>query len=91
MSSEGQVPDPTSGGHRPLRALGSTTTPLGMFAGRKPVVTAFIQQQQGKILLVKRSQMVGTYQGYWGGVSGGMEGNEKAIDRAYTEVCMLLY
>jgi hypothetical protein len=29
---------------------------------------------------------VSTYQGYWGGVSGGVEGNESLLDRALQEV-----
>jgi 8-oxo-dGTP diphosphatase len=40
-----------------------------------PVVTAFLTRQ-GKILLLRRSQLVGTYQGRWSGVSGHLEGRD---------------
>jgi 8-oxo-dGTP diphosphatase len=36
------------------------------------VVTAFLEHD-GKILLVRRSQAVGTYQGRWSGISGYLE------------------
>ncbi|MGQ9731225.1 MAG: NUDIX domain-containing protein [Candidatus Zipacnadales bacterium] len=39
---------------------------------RIPVVTAFLHQR-GKVLLLRRSGRVGTYQGCWAGVSGYME------------------
>jgi 8-oxo-dGTP diphosphatase len=34
------------------------------------VVTCFLVESEGKILLLKRSDKVGTYQGKWAGVSG---------------------
>jgi len=50
-------------------------------------VTAFVQRQDGRVLVVKRSDKVSTYQGMWGGVSGGVEADDTSlIDRAYAEV-----
>jgi predicted aconitase with swiveling domain/ADP-ribose pyrophosphatase YjhB (NUDIX family) len=49
------------------------------------VVTSFIENK-GRILLLKRSEFVGTYQGLWAGVSGYLEENEKAHDRAVLEI-----
>lgn len=49
------------------------------------VVTSFVENE-GKILLLKRSELVGTYQGLWAGVSGYLEKDEEAIDRAITEI-----
>lgn len=40
---------------------------------RRHVVTAVVQKADGQVLLVRRSQQVGTYQGMWGGVSGYVE------------------
>eukprot|EP00890_Picochlorum_soloecismus_P005438 jgi/Picsp_1/5896/NSC_03253-R1_initiation factor 2b related protein len=54
---------------------------------RRRVVTSFISNDEGAYLLVKRSQEVGSYQGYWGGVSGGIEeGEEDPFQRAVTEI-----
>ncbi len=38
-----------------------------------PVVTAFLQREDGKVLLLKRSQKVGSFRGRWAGVSGYLE------------------
>lgn len=53
---------------------------------RRPVTTAFIQDSEGKLLFVQRSSRVSTYQMRYGGVSGGVEGNESVLDRALQEV-----
>ena len=54
---------------------------------RRRVVTSFISNDKGAYLLVKRSQDVGSYQGYWGGVSGGIEeGDQDPFQRAVTEI-----
>ena len=54
---------------------------------RRRVVTSFISNDQGAYLLVKRSDEVGSYQGYWGGVSGGIEkGDEDPYQRAVIEI-----
>jgi 8-oxo-dGTP pyrophosphatase MutT (NUDIX family) len=39
---------------------------------KREVITAFLRHQ-GKILLVKRSEKVGSYQGYWSAISGYLE------------------
>jgi len=39
---------------------------------KREVVTAFLRHE-GKILLVKRSKKVGSYQGYWSAISGYLE------------------
>ena len=48
------------------------------------VVTCFVVRNQ-TVLLLKRSQKVGTYRGYWSGVSGYLETPEP-IDQAWTEL-----
>lgn len=56
-------------------------------AGWRPVVTALLQRADGRVLVVQRSGAVGTYQGMWGGVSGGVEaGDTSLVERAYAEV-----
>lgn len=49
------------------------------------VVTSFIENK-GEILLLKRSEYVGTYQGMWAGVSGYVEEGEKPLERAIREI-----
>ncbi|MCL5958956.1 MAG: NUDIX domain-containing protein [Chloroflexi bacterium] len=49
------------------------------------VVTCFLRFQ-GKILLVKRSGRVGTYQGRWAGISGYLPVNADPLIHAYTEI-----
>ncbi|SDN00923.1 Translation initiation factor 2B subunit, eIF-2B alpha/beta/delta family [Halogranum gelatinilyticum] len=50
------------------------------------VVTAFLRDR-GRLLLVRRSDAVGTYQGLWGGVSGYVEGDPAdALDDARREL-----
>lgn len=51
----------------------------------KPVVTV-IAKKGGKILLLKRSEKVGTYQGLWAGVSGGINPGEVSQDAAVREL-----
>ena len=48
-----------------------------------PVVTCFLQSE-GKILLLKRSQQVSSYQGKWAGVSGYIESTPD--QQAFTEI-----
>ena len=50
----------------------------------REVITAFLSHG-GKILVLKRSAKVGTYQGHWSGVSGYLERSEP-LDQAYTEI-----
>jgi ADP-ribose pyrophosphatase YjhB (NUDIX family) len=54
-----------------------------LFEERK-VVTCFLKSG-GKILLVKRSEKVGTYRGKWSGISGYLEG-EDADKQAFKEI-----
>ena len=49
----------------------------------KYVITCFLQFQ-GKILLLRRSEKVGTYQGRWAGISGYVE--ESPNEQALTEI-----
>ena len=51
---------------------------------RVEVVTSFVVRGN-KILLLRRSDRVGTYRGKWAGVSGFLEG-DAPIDRAVTEI-----
>lgn len=51
----------------------------------KSVVTSFILNC-GRILLLKRSDRVGSFRKHWHGVSGFLEGNEKPLKRAYMEI-----
>jgi len=50
------------------------------------VVTCVLKDSSGKILILKRSNKVGTYKGLWSGVSGYVEENEKPKDTAYKEI-----
>jgi 8-oxo-dGTP diphosphatase len=52
------------------------------------VVTCFLLRRSGdgdEILLLRRSQQVGTYRGRWAGVSGYVEETD-ALTQAYTEI-----
>ena len=53
--------------------------------GRRDVITAVLVKS-GRILLLLRSQQVGSFQGKWACVSGYIEGEEDDLDRAYTEI-----
>ncbi|KAF6256070.1 hypothetical protein COO60DRAFT_148070 [Scenedesmus sp. NREL 46B-D3] len=76
--------------------MSCSSNPQGAVAGakacaaavrpRRPVVTAFVRRDDGKLLVVKRSDKVGSYRHLWGGVSGGVEGSESLLDRALTEI-----
>ena len=53
------------------------------------VVTNFLRRTDttpNKILLVRRSQRVGSYQSHWAGVSGFVEQNVIPDEQAYTEI-----
>lgn len=52
---------------------------------RRDVVTAFLRHE-GRILLLRRSAEVGSFQGHWAGVSGFLEGDEAPEKRARTEI-----
>jgi ribose 1,5-bisphosphate isomerase len=51
----------------------------------KSVVTSFLQHD-GKVLILKRSEKVGTHQGLWAGISGYLEKKEEPLNRAFTEI-----
>ena len=50
-----------------------------------PQVVTCILEHGGKILLFKRSNLVGTYRGLWGGVAGYVEELEDPYDTAVKE------
>lgn len=50
-----------------------------------PVVTAFLERDDGRVLLLRRSGEVRTFQGRWAGVSGYLE-VASALEQARTEV-----
>lgn len=69
------------------RAGANVSSTAAVKAGWRPVVTAFVQRHDGRVLVVKRSDKVSTYQGMWGGVSGGVEPTDTSlVDRAYDEI-----
>ena len=49
-------------------------------------VVSCILQQVNKILLLQRSQKVGTYKGMWGGITGFVEKDETPLQTAYKEI-----
>jgi 8-oxo-dGTP pyrophosphatase MutT (NUDIX family) len=50
-----------------------------------PVVTAFLRRDDGRVLLLRRSERVGSFQGRWAGVSGFLE-DPTPIAQAYREI-----
>lgn len=50
-----------------------------------PVVTAFLQRADGRVLLLRRSARVGSFRGRWAGVSGYLE-EPTPLDQAHREV-----
>jgi len=50
---------------------------------RTPVITCFLERK-GRILLLRRSERVGTYQGRWAGVSGYVE--RVPLEQAFVEI-----
>lgn len=50
-----------------------------------PVVTAFLEDAAGRLLLLRRSEGASTYAGFWAGVSGYLEGDDP-VAHAYAEV-----
>jgi len=49
------------------------------------VVTAFLEQEDGRILLLERSEKVGSFQGHWAGVSGFLEA-ASPLEQAFREI-----
>ncbi|MFQ5986306.1 MAG: aconitase X swivel domain-containing protein [Thermoplasmata archaeon] len=52
---------------------------------RRDVVTSFLRRND-RLLLLQRSAEVGSFQGYWAGVSGYLEGDEVPEERARAEI-----
>src|SRR5262249_31097895 len=53
------------------------------------VVTCFLLRRDGgadRVLLVRRSDRVGTYRGAWAGISGFVEPGVTPLEQAYTEL-----
>jgi 8-oxo-dGTP pyrophosphatase MutT (NUDIX family) len=50
------------------------------------VVTCLLIDKNDNILILKRSDKVRTYKGYWSGISGYIEEDEKPIDTAFKEI-----
>jgi 8-oxo-dGTP pyrophosphatase MutT (NUDIX family) len=50
------------------------------------VVTCVLVNNEGKLLVLKRSDKVKTYKGLWGGVAGYIEENETPYDTAIKEI-----
>jgi len=51
-----------------------------------PQVVTCLLEHDGKILLLKRSNLVGTYRGLWGGVAGYIEELEDPYNTAVKEI-----
>lgn len=51
----------------------------------RPVVSSFLERE-GKVLVVRRSEKVGSFRGKWSGISGFMEGSEDPEARAVREI-----
>jgi 8-oxo-dGTP pyrophosphatase MutT (NUDIX family) len=49
-------------------------------------VTCLLINDEGKLLILKRSNKVRTYRGLWGGVAGYVEENEDPYDTAVKEI-----
>jgi len=69
----------------PARVEGDTSRVELPEVEEVPVVTAFLEGPDGRILLLRRSSRVGSFQGRWAGVSGYLE-SESAEAQAYTEI-----
>jgi len=50
------------------------------------VTTSIIINEEGEVLLLKRSDKVKTYKGFWCGISGYIEKNELPIETSYKEI-----
>lgn len=50
------------------------------------VVTCLLVNDDGDLLILKRSNRVRTYKGLWGGVAGYIEKNEEPYDTALKEI-----
>jgi 8-oxo-dGTP diphosphatase len=57
----------------------------GPFVDERHVVTCFLEHD-GKVMILRRSERVGTYRGKWAGVSGYIEEGSSALEQAWTEI-----
>ena len=48
--------------------------------------TSILMDDEGKILILKRSDKVRTYKGYWSGISGYVEKDETPLETAFKEI-----
>lgn len=51
-----------------------------------PKVVTCLLENNGEILILKRSEKVRTYRGLWGGVGGYVEGEEKPLETVIKEI-----
>lgn len=51
-----------------------------------PDVVTCLLTNNGKLLILKRSNNVSTYKGQWGGVAGFVEPDEQPLDTAFKEI-----
>jgi 8-oxo-dGTP pyrophosphatase MutT (NUDIX family) len=51
------------------------------------VATSILKNDEGKILILKRSDKVSTYKGSWSGIAGYVEENETPLETALKEIC----
>ncbi len=50
------------------------------------VVTCLLMDENENILILKRSDKVRTYKGYWSGIAGYVEEDEEPLDTAFKEI-----
>ena len=50
------------------------------------VATSILKNDEGKILILKRSNKVSTYKGSWSGIAGYVEENETPLETALKEI-----
>ena len=51
----------------------------------RPVISALLMHK-GEVLLLKRSNKVGSFQGYWSCISGYLETGENPLNTAFREI-----
>jgi len=54
--------------------------------GAKKSVVTVVLRKDGKVLILRRSDKVSTFKGYWSGISGGISVGELPIDAAVREL-----
>jgi len=63
----------------------STSESWKVAMDERHVVTCFLEHD-GKVMILRRSERVGTYQHKWAGVSGYIEDDSSTVERAWTEI-----